>query len=348
MVLDSSLGSPGANEPLTILIPVFNDWEALDLLLRLLDKALAEQGLTAGVLVVDDGSTMAPTPRCEESPFLALRHVDVLTLRRNLGHQRALAVGIAFVEDRGRCETLVVMDGDGEDDPRDVPRLVARSREDGGHRIVFAERTRRSESAIFRIFYVLYKLLHVLLTGSGVRVGNFSIIPRARLTSLVVVSEMWNHYAAAAFHSRQPICTIPSHRSQRLRGKSRMNFTRLVIHGLSAISVYSEIVAIRLLIVTVLLIFLDLLVIGSIIYIRLATHLAIPGWATFSAGILTVLFFNLLIMMLIFVFMLLSGRNTSSFLPKRDFGYFLARVRCGAPRNSDQCIMGVEAPGEAR
>jgi len=327
MELDSSLGSQAANEPLTILIPVFNDWEALDLLLRLLDKALAEQGLTAGVLVVDDGSTMAPTPPCEESPFVALRHVDVLTLRRNLGHQRALAVGIAFVEDRGCCESLVVMDGDGEDDPRDVPRLVARSREDGGQSIVFAERTRRSESAIFRVFYVLYKLLHVVLTGSGVRVGNFSIIPRARLTSLVVVSEMWNHYAAAAFHSRQPKCMIPSQRSQRLRGKSRMNFTRLVIHGLSAISVYSELVAIRSLIVMVLLTILDLLAIASIVYIRLATDLAIPGWATFSVGILTVLFFNLMIMMLIFVFVLLSGRNTSSFLPKRDFGYFLAGVR---------------------
>ena len=44
-------------------------------------------------------------------------------------------------------------------------------------------------------------------------------------------------------------------------------------------------------------------------------------------GILTVLLLNLFIMMLIFVFVLLSGRNTSSFLPKRDFGYFLAGVR---------------------
>jgi glycosyltransferase involved in cell wall biosynthesis len=322
----------GANEPLTILIPVFNDWESLDLLLRLLDKALAGQGLTAGVLVVDDGSTMPPIAGREEPPFLALRHVDVLTLRQNLGHQRALALGITFVEDCGRCEALVVMDGDGEDDASDVPRLVARSREDGGRRIVFAERTRRSESAIFRIFYVLYKLLHVLLTGSSVRVGNFSVIPRARLTSLVVVTKMWNHYAAAAFHSRQPIVTIPSHRAQRLRGKSSMNFTRLVIHGLSAISVYSEIVAIRVLIVTIVLIFLDLLAISSIIYIRLATKLAIPGWATVSVGILTVLFFNLLVMMLIFVFILLSGRDTSAFLPKRDFGYFLAGVR---PYNGD-------------
>ena len=84
--------------------------------------------------------------------------------------------------------------------------------------------------------------------------GNFSIIPRPRLASLVVVSEMWNHYAAAAFKSRQPLCTVPTQRAKRLDGKSKMNFVNLVVHGLSAISVYGELVGIRLLVVTVLLI----------------------------------------------------------------------------------------------
>ena len=46
-----------------------------------------------------------------------------------------------------------------------------------------------------------------------VRVGNFSAIPRRRLESLVAVSELWNHYAAAAFQSRQPYCTIPTQRA---------------------------------------------------------------------------------------------------------------------------------------
>ena len=172
------LKSHAADEPLTILIPIFNDWAALEMLLELLDRALAEHGLSAGVLVVDDGSTLSAPARDRVDPtFRALRQVEVLELRRNLGTQRALAIGITFVEDRGHCDELVVMDGDGEDDPRDVPRLVMRSREEGGERIVFAERTKRSESALFRVFYVLYKVLHGILTGYGVRVGNFSVIP---------------------------------------------------------------------------------------------------------------------------------------------------------------------------
>ena len=78
--------------------------------------------------------------------------------------------------------------------------------------------------------------------------GNFSVIPRERLASLVVVSELWNHYAAAAMRSRQPFCTIPTRRAERLDGESKMNFVGLVVHGLSAISVYSDIVGVRLLI----------------------------------------------------------------------------------------------------
>ncbi len=269
----------------------------------------------------------APANGRVDSGYHALRQVEVLELRRNLGTQRALAIGMTFVEDRGHCDELVVMDGDGEDDPRDVPRLILRAREEGGKRIVFAERAKRSESALFRVFYMLYKLLHKILTGSGVRVGNFSVIPRARLRSLAVVSEIWNHYAAAAFRSRQPISTIPTHRAARLQGRSQMNFSSLVIHGLSAISVYSETVGVRMLIVSAILAMLDVVGIGVIIFLRLATSLAIPGWATYSAGILTVLLWLILMMMFVLVFVVLSGRNTSSFLPKRDYWYFINGVR---------------------
>ena len=103
------------------------------------------------------------------------------------------------------------------------------------------------------MFYAMFKLLHRVLTGKGVRVGNFSVMPRRRLSSLVVVAEIWNHYAAAVFRSRQPHCMIPTHRSRRLCGSSSMNFVSLVTHGLSAISVYSDVVGVRLLVMSVLL-----------------------------------------------------------------------------------------------
>ncbi|HTU93555.1 MAG TPA: glycosyltransferase [Gemmataceae bacterium] len=187
-----------ADKPLIILIPVFNDWPALGQLLQLLDEVLTKHSRQANVLIVDDGSTVtAGSDGAPERAFQALRRVDVLQLRRNLGHQRAIAVGLAYIADKVPCRAVIVMDSDGEDDPHDVPRLLKKFSEEGERKIIFAERTQRSETRVFRIFYSLYRAFHYLLTNQKVRVGNFSIIPESRLASLVVVSEIWNHYAAA-------------------------------------------------------------------------------------------------------------------------------------------------------
>ena len=309
-----------------ILIPLFNDWASLAKLLPRLDSVLAAHFLTVDVLIVDDGSTVDPESDHEVATFAALRRVDVLRLRRNMGHQRAIAVGLAYVEDCLEASAVVVMDGDGEDDPADVPRLLERLEEEGNRVIVFAERARRSESLTFRIFYALFKLLHVLLTGKGVRVGNFSAIPQRRLSSLVVVAEIWNHYAAAVFRSRQPYCMIPTYRSRRLCGSSSMNFVSLVTHGLSAISVYSDVVGVRLLVISIILAFLTMAgMIGAVI-VRLATNLAIPGWATYVVGILLVLFVQAIMAAFVFSFVILGSRHGTTFLPRRDYSFFIRSI----------------------
>src|SRR5262249_10223862 len=152
--------------------------------------------------------------------FQALICIDILHLRRNLGSQRAIAIGLAYIEENITCGAVVLMDSDGEDDPRDVPRLLAKYQQEAGKKIVFAGRARRSESFLFRVFYLLYKVMHIVLTGRRIRVGNFSVIPRSHLRALVVVSEMWNHYAAAVFASQQPFVIVPTTRARRLAGES--------------------------------------------------------------------------------------------------------------------------------
>ncbi|QDV34061.1 glycosyltransferase [Tautonia plasticadhaerens] len=322
---DAPAGAPPRGS-LVVLIPVYNDWEALRRLLPELDRVLASSGLPADVLVVDDGSLTDPD--LGPGRYRAISRVDLLVLRRNLGHQRAIAIGLAYVADRlETCETLVVMDGDGEDDPGDVPRMLERYRAEGGTKIVFADRTRRSESIRFRVFYQIYRLIHRLLTGFDVRVGNFSVIPRRVLESLSVVSELWNHYAAAAFNSRQPHCSIPTRRARRLHGEPRMNFVRLVVHGLSAISVHSELIGVRLLVVSFALILLDLVGVTAVVVVRLTTDLAIPGWATTAVGISLVLLAQAVMLALLFSFVTLSGRQGLTFLPIRDYGYFVGRSR---------------------
>ncbi|MGH7448572.1 MAG: glycosyltransferase, partial [Longimicrobiales bacterium] len=204
-----------------IVIPVYNDWEAAGRVIAGLGRALAGAASATTILLVDDGSSQgAPSALAGVAEFAA---VEVLALRRNLGHQRAIGVALAWIEKHRPCDAVVIMDGDGEDDPADVPRLLAGWEELGGHVIVFAERTRRSEGLVFRISYMLFKMVHRLLTGLGVRVGNFSVMPYGRLRALTTVPDLWNHYAAAVFISRLPFTAIPTVRAKRLAGRSSMN-----------------------------------------------------------------------------------------------------------------------------
>ena len=304
-------------------MPVLDDWVALDRLLGLIDPVLLGAGLGADVLVVDDGSTRAIAGRCT-GPYRAIARVEVLRLRRNLGHQRAIAVGLAALEaGRPGPDLVVVMDSDGEDDPRDIPRLVAACEATGRVALVFAERTKRSETPLFRLCYHLYRLVHRVLTGRSVRVGNFSVVPRARLSSLVAVSELWNHYAAAAFTARQPVAMVPTARGRRLDGRSRMNFVGLVIHGLSAISVYSDIIGVRLMLATLGLIGLDALALVATLAVRVLTDRAIPGWATTAFGALLILLVQATLFLFVASFMILAGRNAAGFLPSRDHVHFV-------------------------
>lgn len=320
--------------PAVILIPTFDDWPALHRLLIDLDAALDGQVVEPRVLIVDDGSTAAPPADLAPGPFRALERVDVLRLRRNLGHQRAIAVGLAYVEANILCRAVVVMDGDGEDAPRDVPRLLDALEGANDARVIFAERTRRSESLTFRAGYAGFRILHRVLVGRPVRFGNFSVIPRVRLASLVTVSELWNHYAASVVRSRQPFATIPTDRAHRLDGRSSMNFVALVIHGLGAISVFSEVVGVRLLVAAFGMIGLAVAGLLAATLIRLATDLAIPGWATTVTGFLLILLVQAVMFAFVFSFLIIGGRQGSTFLPCRDYPLYVAGLEPLYPRTA--------------
>jgi polyisoprenyl-phosphate glycosyltransferase len=312
---------------LLILIPVYEDWKALDLLLPALDQELNIGGLSADILVVDDGSSqcefVAAKPKC----FRSIEAIDILTLRRNVGHQRAIAVGLSYLEANRLCHPVVIMDCDGEDDPRDVPRLVKECSEHQDRKIIFAARTRRSESLHFKLFYQLYRMIHFLLTGVQVRVGNFSVIPAAVLRRLVAVSELWNHYAAAVYKAKLPVALISTKRSCRLEGSSRMNLISLVVHGLSAMAVFGDRIGVRLLVVVTVGMSLVSGALITVIAIRLLTSLAVPGWATYVTGLLLVILIQMLTVVLVFAFVILAGRDTVSIIPSRDYVHIADAVR---------------------
>lgn len=311
-------------ERFQILVPVYNDWESLRLLLERLDGALSRAGIRADVLVVDDASP-------QESGDLATRYqaidnVRILPLRRNLGHQRAIAVGLAYVHEHCPCDAVVVMDADGEDDAADVPRLIEACRAESGRAIVFARRAKRSEGARFVLLYFLFRRLYRVMTGTDLRIGNFSVIPWSILRRLIVVSEIWNHYVGGVLKSRLPYVTVPCDRAPRLAGQSRMNLVSLITHGLSAIAVNGDVIGVRLLVATSCLIVGALVAIIAAVFVRIYTSLAIPGWATYVVALSVVILIQAIILSLFFSFIVLSGRDAVSFIPQRDYHYFILDV----------------------
>jgi glycosyltransferase involved in cell wall biosynthesis len=309
-----------------ILIPVFNDWPAVARLLVELDRVLHAAGRDARVLLVDDGSSdPLPTALAPPAP-MRLREIEILRLRRNMGHQRAIAIGLSHSEAVIRNGTVVVMDGDGEDRPEEVPRLVDELERAGGQRIIFAERLRRSEGPLFVTMYALYRWVHVVLTGERVRFGNFSAIPPALLSRLVAQSDLWNHYAAAIIKSRLPYGTIATSRGTRYMGATQMNYVALVTHGLSAMSVFGDRIGVRLLAATLGAVCAVVAAVGIALAVGFRSPGAWPPWMPYLLGLLVLLIAQAFLVSLAFVFIILSGRDSSAFVPLRDYAFFVAGV----------------------
>src|SRR5215813_10198590 len=124
---------------ISVVIPVYNEAENLVDLHRELTASLAALGEPYEILLVDDGSQDGSLER-----LLALEAADprvrVLRLRRNFGQTAAFSAGF----DHARGEVVVTSDGDRQNDPADIPRLVARL-EQGGFDLVCGWRKDRQD-----------------------------------------------------------------------------------------------------------------------------------------------------------------------------------------------------------
>ena len=327
--------SDSMQDRLVVLLPVFNDWAPARILLRRLDKALAQCGCETRVLLVNDGSTEPIPADLALERFETLRAVEVLHLRTNVGHQRAIAVGLMFIWRNRPPGPVVVMDADGQDLLEDVIQLVDRFRELGEQKIVFAQR-RRLERVWFQALYYTYRWVHRMLTGDPVRVGNLSILPFPRLGQLAVIPEIWNHYAAAIIRSRLPFETVPIDRGQRLAGRSRMNLTGLIMHGLSAFFVYGDIIGTRLLVgVGVLVAGLLLLAVAGL-GLHAVQDWQIPDWLPIAVGFSGVLLLEAILVALVLIFTVVGSGANARFLPIRD-----------CPNFEDRLESFYEEPGES-
>jgi glycosyltransferase involved in cell wall biosynthesis len=298
---------------LALLCPVYNDWQSLAVLISHLDSVLEGSALRVSLFVVDDGSTVeldsAIIPQVKN-----IQSIECLSLLTNLGHQRAIAVGLCEIEKRNSFNAVIIMDSDGEDRPEDILSLL-KAHEEKPKAIVVAQRVARSEGKSFKFFYFFYKNLFQFLTGQAIDFGNYCLIPASQLRHINAMTETWNHLAASIVRSRIPLIRVPTSRAKRYAGTSSMNFIALVLHGFGGMSVFIDVFLVRLLMILLGLGALGLITALAILIIKLGNPQWDPSWLNFMLGFGCVLLTQIIAFALVTIFIVLSQRGTQKLPP---------------------------------
>ena len=130
---------------ISIVVPIYNEEESIELLYRRLTQACEPMPMTYELIFVDDGS--------RDQSFINLKklwqqddHIKVLRFRKNYGQTAAMVAGFEYA----KGEVIISMDGDLQNDPKDIPKLLAKLNE--GFDVVCGWRKNRQDAYWSRLF----------------------------------------------------------------------------------------------------------------------------------------------------------------------------------------------------
>jgi len=138
------MGSKHAAVDLSVVLPVYNEAESLPVVIPEISGVLREIGRAYEIVAVDDGSTDGSVDvlRSLQAEELNLR---IIEFRRNFGQTAAFSAGF----DYARGDIIITLDADGQNDPADIPRLLAMM-EEGEYDLVNGWRQDRKEPFLTR------------------------------------------------------------------------------------------------------------------------------------------------------------------------------------------------------
>lgn len=272
------------NNDLIIVTPIYEDVKASSELFRELKKVFSSNIF---IVAVDDGSVKQPFDVSVIQT--AGLHGVVIKLNRNLGHQRAISIGLGYVaEHMSQHQKVVIMDSDGEDTPASIKDLI-KPLDDSSVDVVVAHRKSRVESINFKAFYVFYKFIFYLLSGRKISFGNFMALKHNAVKRLSSMHEFGIHVAGAVLLSRLRVQLLPIDRGPRYAGRSHMNFVGLVLHGFKGLMIFAEDVLVRVGIASAVVAVLALLA-GILAIVLKLMGFATPGWFSTALGLLFLIF----------------------------------------------------------
>jgi len=209
---------------LSIVIPVFNEAANVAELHQQLTASLEPTGRPYEIIIVDDGSTDGTLERLLEIEGRD-RRVRVLRLRRNFGQTAAFSAGF----DHARGEIVVTSDGDLQNDPADIPRLVARL-EEGGFDLVCGWRKERKDPLSKKV--PSWFANRLISWATGVHLSDYGCSLKAIRAEVVrnlrLYGEMHRFIPAVASWMGVSVTEMPVNHRPRTRGQSKYGLGRTV------------------------------------------------------------------------------------------------------------------------
>jgi glycosyltransferase involved in cell wall biosynthesis len=265
---------------LSVVVPLYNEQEIVDELCRRILEAVRAIGCPFELVLVDDGSRDRTRAKLVELST-TVPELKIVCLSRNFGLQGAVAAGLA----QATGSAIVLMDGDLQDPPELIARMVERWRQ--GAEVVFTVKRSRKERGLralaFPTFHALFRRLGP--RDMPLNAGNFSLMDRRALDAINALGEH-NRYLPGLrtwVGFRQEEVTFD--RQERAAGDPRMTFGRLVRLALDGIFGFSYL---PLRVATVLGLAACLLGLGLVVWVlveRFITHTAILGWPSLMVTI---------------------------------------------------------------
>jgi polyisoprenyl-phosphate glycosyltransferase len=267
---------------LAVVTPCFNEEKSIIHFLDKLAASLSGTGRKFSVIVVDDCSQDNTIFLLNDYHFISADiSLVVLRLKFNSGHQSAIYQGLLYANLLG-VEKAIVMDSDGEDDPRAIPLLLAAE----DHDIIEVKRGKRNESTGFRIMYFFYKLLFRLITGKSMDYGNYCMIDRKIIERIVHTSYI--HFPAYLLRQKASKAFVLFDREKRYDGKSKMGLNGLVVHAFKSFIEFGEDLLLLFLKLFIVIIIILVFLAGNIFYQKFIAKTAILGWfSTLMLGLVT-------------------------------------------------------------
>jgi polyisoprenyl-phosphate glycosyltransferase len=218
-----------------IIIPVYNEEEALPAFHQQLSQALEGLDYRFTICYVDDGSTDG-TPARLEVMAAADGRVSILQLSRNFGHQNALTAGL----DQAQGDYVITMDGDGQHPPVLIPEMLRLA--EAGCDMVLTQRQEEEDASVFKRWtsHTFYRLLN--------RIGDTDVLPGGadfRLLSQPVVAALRSLHEYHRFLRgmvawvgfRKAI--LPFQPPARLAGRSKYSLRKMLRLSMDAVFSFS-------------------------------------------------------------------------------------------------------------